>query len=446
MTPRTPSPPAAPPATGATIPRPYYVTDAGEMVLRFHAGQWEAYDSRKRFIFVLAGTQSGKTAFGPHWLHREIYDPIIGKGGIDYLAVTATYDLFKLKFLPELREVFEHQLGTGRYWAGSRVIELRNPKTGQFSARRADDPMWGRIILRSAESKGGLESGTAGAALLDEAGMPQYTAQDWQAIRRRLSLTRGRILAATTLYILHNWLRQEYDKWKRGDNPDADFIHFNSVINPAFSREEYSAAIRDLPGHVINMQYRGVYDTPPGMIYDIFSADRHIVRPFHFHHGAPVYVGMDYGGINTTAVKIVEINNVCYVVKEYIDGNKTAAQHSETILKWEPTHTAGGSWSEGQWRREFRSAGLPVQRPRIPGVWEGINTVYALLKSGRLQIFDTCERTIAQFNTYARRLDPQTNEPTQEIQNKQTYHFLDAIRYIAPLLSGTTSGGSRSYL
>lgn len=439
---------AIPYTTAADIPRPYYVTKRGEMVLRFHRGQWQAYDSRKRFIFILAGTQGGKTSFSPHWLHREIYDPIIGRGGMDYLAVTATYDLFKLKFLPELREVFEHQLGSGRYWAGPRIIELKDPASGKFLAKRIDDPMYGRIILRSAESKGGLESGTYGAAILDEAGMPEYTAQDWQAVRRRLSLTRGRVLAATTLYLEQNWLRQEYDKYNAGQNPDADFINFDSVTNPAFSAAEYAAAMRDLPEHVLNMQYRGIYDNPPGMIYDTFNTVQHVIRPFSYSRLWPAYVGMDYGGTNTAAVKIVSNSaGRHFIVDEYLDGNKTAAEHSETILKWDPTYTAGGSWSEGQWRREFRSAGLPVQRPRIAGVAEGIATVYKLLKNGRLQIFDTCENTIAQFGTYSRPIDRASGKPIMnQIKNKERYHYLDAIRYIAPMLADRPTGGSQSYV
>lgn len=31
--------------------------------LELHKGQTEAYDSQRRFVFVVAGTQSGKTSF-----------------------------------------------------------------------------------------------------------------------------------------------------------------------------------------------------------------------------------------------------------------------------------------------------------------------------------------------------------------------------------------------
>ena len=101
--------------------------------LHFHAAQLEAWDSQRRFIFLIAGSQSGKTSFSPWWLWREIQR--CGSG--DYLAVTATYDLYKLKFLPEIRQVFETLLGEGRYWSGDQVMELKDPVSGKFLAKTA---------------------------------------------------------------------------------------------------------------------------------------------------------------------------------------------------------------------------------------------------------------------------------------------------------------------
>ncbi|MBU2685550.1 MAG: hypothetical protein KKF27_20105, partial [Gammaproteobacteria bacterium] len=121
---------------------------------------------------MLSGKQGGKTSFAPWWLWREIQHPERGGSG-DYIAATSTYDLFKLKMLPELRICFEQILGVGRYWSGDRIIELRDPDTGRFWAKRADDPMWGRVVLRSAQASGGLEAATAKAAWLDECVAPE---------------------------------------------------------------------------------------------------------------------------------------------------------------------------------------------------------------------------------------------------------------------------------
>ena len=108
------------------------------------SAQQEAWDSKRALHLHDRRQPGGQTSFSPWWLAREIQT--CGSG--DYLAVTATFDLYKLKFLPKIRQVFEHLLGIGRYWAGDQVMELQDPASGLFLATRADDPMWARIILR----------------------------------------------------------------------------------------------------------------------------------------------------------------------------------------------------------------------------------------------------------------------------------------------------------
>lgn len=40
-----------------------YDIEHGKLTLHLHAGQTKAWDSEKRFVFVIAGTQGGKTSF-----------------------------------------------------------------------------------------------------------------------------------------------------------------------------------------------------------------------------------------------------------------------------------------------------------------------------------------------------------------------------------------------
>jgi len=61
----------------------------------FHLGQAWTMDSARRITAMLAGSQGGKTGLGPWWLWQEIQR----KRGGRLFAVTASYDLFKLKML-----------------------------------------------------------------------------------------------------------------------------------------------------------------------------------------------------------------------------------------------------------------------------------------------------------------------------------------------------------
>lgn len=412
------------------MPSLWTLDATGQLALDPHLGQAQAWRSTKRFVVILAGTQGGKTSFLPWLLWKEVQRC----GGGDYIAATASYDLFKLKFLPAIREVFEHVLRIGRYWAADRIIELTDPERG-FLAKRADDLMWGRIILRSAESGGGLESATAKAAALDEAGQDAFTQETYEAVLRRLSLSQGRCFIGTTLYNL-GWLKSTlYDPWERAkrQHPTIDVIQFDSVQNPMFPREEYEERRANMPPWKFNMQYRGRYERPAGLIYDSFSPTRHVCPPFAIPDSWQRYMGIDFGGRHTAALFYAEEPGTgkLYGYREYLHGERTAKEHTVELLKGEPMIpiAVGGSHSEGQWRAEFRAAGLPIREPDVREVEIGISRVYGAHKADQIVVFDTCTGYLAQKGDYRRKLDA-AGEPTEEIENKSQYHYLDAERYI----------------
>lgn len=401
--------------------------DGGKIRIELHPGQTEAWDSQRRFIFAIAGTQGGKTSFGPWWLNREIHE----KGPGDYLAVTATYDLFKLKMLPEIRRVFAFLLGGWVYQASDRVLY----SVTSVSRRGTPVKSESRIILRSANSPGGLESATALGAWLDECGQEEFKLESWEATLRRLSLSQGRVLGTTTPYNL-GWLKTlVYDRWVAGD-PDYHVIQFKSIMNPAFPVEEYERARRTLPGWKFEMFYNGQFSKPAGLIYDVFG-DRNIIPPFEIPAYWPRYGGLDFGGVNTAAVGIAADpdTTALYMFSEYLDGGQVAAEHARTLKSWKARTWVGGAKSEGQWRREFAKAGMPIKEPEITEVEVGIDRVYGAIKSGDLLVFSTLARWLDEVGRYSRKLDD-FGQPTEEIKDKSDFHLMDATRYIVGYLRG----------
>lgn len=414
----------------------------------FHRAQDLAFDSPRRIVAMIAGAQSGKTSWGPWWLDQEIRR----RGGGDYIVGTSSFDLFKLKLLPAMREVFEHILGLARYWSGDRVLELRNPETGEFMAQRADDAMWARIILRSAESTGGLESTTAKGAWLDEAGQDSFLLDAWRAVRRRVALHRGRVLITTTLYNL-GWLKQQVidraleggtisiDNLPNGaeieltDNPTADIalIQFDSIANPVFPLDEYAYAEATMPADEFAMFYRGRVTKLRTLIYDCFDRRKNTCPRFAIPDNWKRYLGLDFGGVNTAGVFFAEEPGTTrlFGYREYSHGGRTSKEHAEELLRGEPMAPTcvGGSTSEGQWRQEFRAGGLAVREPEISDVGVGISRVYGKIKSEQLIFFDDLEGVLDQFGSYKRKRN-KAGEITDEIENKAVYHYLDAVRYI----------------
>jgi hypothetical protein len=365
---------------------------------------------------VVAGTQSGKTTFGPWWIWREQKN--CGPG--DYLIVTATYDLFKLKLLPEMLNVFCNTLSTEgwQYKASDRVIT--DGKT--------------RLILRSANVPEGLESATAKAAWLDECGQDTFQLASWEAVQRRLALNQGRVLGTTTPYNL-GWLKTEvYDRWNRGDK-DYQVIQFKSTMNPSFPVEEYNRAKATLPDWKFNMFYNGEFTRPAGLIYDAFDNDRHKIKPFDIPPNWAKYGGLDFGGVHTAAICVAEDpdTKVLYHTREYLQGGRTAKEHTAELKTWGCRLWVGGSKSEGQWRDEFSTAGLPIVEPLISEVEVGIDRVYGVHKTNGLYVFDTLSHYLDEKGRYSRELD-QSGQPTEKIKDKDTYHMMDAERYIIGFL------------
>lgn len=441
---------------------PLYLVDRDNWVvyLHLHEGQMRAWESDRRFVFMLAGTQGGKTSFLPWLLAREI---LADDEGGDSLAVTATFDLFKLKLLPTMLEVFVDVLDIGRLWAGDQVIELRNPKTGEFEAEKSSEKMFGRIILRSAHARGGLESATAKRALLDECGQDAFGYEAWLAIRRRLSLARGRAFGGTTLYNL-GWLKQKiYDPWERGQAKDVAIIQFASILNPAFSKEEFEDARGTLQDHVFLMQYMGKFGRPAAAIYKDFidlpkHEGGHKVRRFEISKEWARYQAVDPGIIHTTKLWVAHdpVEDVFYAYRSLMGERKPATEHAKDDLKLEALHgervvvRAIGAKSETYWREDYRKAGATgVKEPDIDDVEEGIDRVVTLLKQHRLYFFDDETELISDILEYAREVD-ELGEAIDKIKDKEKFHRADTVRYFAiqvvkPRPKIKTKAGVKSY-
>lgn len=406
------------------------------LALRLHGGQHELYESEARFNAAIAGSQGGKTMVGPPWLRREVQR----RGPGDYLVVSPSYKLLARKALPAFRRYFETLFELGSYHAAA--AEFRFSEDGM--RRTFGEPPKGgheptTVFFGHAQDPESLESATAKAAWLDEAGQRAFKLESWEAILRRLALHRGRVLITTTPYDL-GWLKQKvWDRWKAGD-PDYLVVNFESIANPAFPREEYERARRDLPRWKFDMMYRGLFTRPAGLIYGSFDEGRHKVPRFALPEHWPRCLGLDFGGVNTAGLFYAEEpgTNRLYLYREYKAGGRTAKDHAKKLLEGEPMvpTCVGGSKSEGQWRDEFRAGGLPVQEPPISDVEVGIDRVYGAHARGEILVFDDLSGYLEEKMTYSRKLD-ENGEPTEAIDDKNRFHFMDAERYLLARLRGT---------
>ena len=404
-----------------------------ELVINPHSGQINILQSDKRFQVMLAGTGGGKTALLPVWMYNEI----LRCGNGDYLAVSPTFPLQNLRLIPAFREFFETTLHIGEFKSAKRVLEI--------NGTTPDGELNANIFFGSAEKAESLESAVANAACIDEAGQDKFKLTAWEAILRRVGHREGRILITTTLYNF-GWLKRElYDRWQAGD-PDINVVQFDSIMNPYYSKDEYERARRQLPAWKFDMQYRGIYRRPAGLIYSDFDENVHLINPITIPQSWNWHVGIDPGAVHTALVWVAEASGKFYIVRSYLDGNMTTKEHVKKAMHFSEFHRVsrwvGGAGSEQQFRDDWTAEGIHVREPEIRDVESGIDRVTALLKENRLFIFNTDENQplIEEFRSYSRELDD-AGQPIDRIKGKNLFHLIDACRY---LFAGVGNAGDYS--
>ena len=390
-----------------------------DLHLNFHPGQSRTWLSDRRFIAMQAGSQGGKTCFGVDWLYREIQR--CGEG--DYLAVTSTFPLLELKMLPEFLSVFRDLLHLGSYAETKKVFTFYKGPT--------------RVIFGSATHPESLESATAKAAWLDEAGQKTFRRDTWEAIQRRLSIYQGRVLFTTTIYGL-GWFKTEvYDRWEAGDK-DYDVITFDSIVNPNFPQAEFERVRNKLPSWKFNMFYRGRYDTPEGLIYSSFDVRHCLKARFEIPRNWLIYVGHDFGAANPAAIFFAEdpATGLLWAFHEYLPGpGKTIAEHVaefERITKgYNVVKRLGGSHQEEEIRQGYTSYGWAISEPAEKNrpVEVQIGKVFAWHKLNKIMVFNDLYSYLDEKQSFSRKLDDRYR-PTDEIEDESRYHLLAAERYV----------------
>ncbi len=405
-----------------------YSVDDGRLRFGPHDGQKEAWAADERHVVVCAGTQGGKTEFGPFWLYREMQR----KGPGDYLVVSPTFPLLELKTLKAFKTLFEKILRLGRYVA-SPVRRFTLSATGS----RRLWPNWDGstetvVYFGHGQDPDALESATAKAAWLDECGQRKFKLESYEAILRRLSIFRGRILYTTTPYNLGWFYQQVVQRAKH----DATYkvVRFASTQNPAFPAEELEEMRGKLPDWKFRMFYLAIFERPAGLIYGSFKDDICKIPRFAIPPEWPRYLGLDFGGVNMVGnfYALDPDTEYYYLYRTYAGSGLTAAEHVEGLLLEgdpHPVSTFGGAPSEDQWRLEFTTAGLHVSAPPISEVEVGISRVIGAHKRNGIYVFDDLGGYLDEKLTYARKLD-EKGEPTEDIQDKNKFHYMDAERYI----------------
>ena len=278
--------------------------------------------------------------------------------------------------------------------------------------------------------------------------------------RTRLIDFDGEEIFALTPFSGMKWLYDKvYEPWELGLLPaeKARVVVVDMDDNPHLSEEGKQAALEDYSGPEREARKSGRFVSFSGLIYPMFSHERHVVPQIErLPGGVEVFRGIDPGIRHLCAVGYYYLDAENELVKfdEISARGKTVKQVCDEIRRrddrwgyrrpdgsviplnvhWSVIDPASRNRNNQTGRsdqQEFADHGVPT----IPGqndVRAGINRVAERLEADKLKICANCTETLGEFRRYRWVQDTGRGEhAASEKPVKKDDHHLDELRYVA---------------
>lgn len=208
--------------------------------------------------------------------------------------------------------------------------------------------------------------------------------------------------------------------------------------------------LEENPGYIANLKTQddvemrrlllGDWDARPAhVMLDAFDETRNVISPRTLDPADyRIYVGADFGPHNTAEVFIAEEKHSGRLImfdEDWPGFSRPWKQLKEDIKSKAIHHISDGAGGnrtgEQGWREAMRLHGIPMDEPAAEFADPKLQyaCVNDLFRSGELEIFETCTKTIDMITRFLRKIDPKTGTITDEFDDS-TFHLLAALRYI----------------
>lgn len=408
----------------------FYRDDKGILnkYIPIHVGQADILNSTARFRAIISGVSAGKTTCGAIDLGRKIEAKPTGK----FLIVAPTFKILDSATFPTWQTFVS---GTG--------LEGQ-PKVAK---REYVLPTGGTIYLRSGEHPDSFEGlQIDGGVWLDEGG--NCSVRVWHAIQRRTGFHKAPVLITTTPYPQYSWLKAEFlDRFKAG-NSNYYVRQFPSTLNPAYDKDEFERAKRELPDWKFKMFYMGEYCGALGLVYPDMP-NCFVDMPKKLPSGR-LFGGIDWGGGTETAdpfaalVGLLDDDDRLWIFYErYVSGRQNdLLQNGYKLKEWHDVLVKSTGQEVRMWWADasrpnsinlFRKlAGFTVRKAnnQSGAIASGIDLVTARIRTGRLKIIkDSVKGLIGESELY-RYHTGEDEEAHGDVPRDEHNHAMDALRYL----------------
>ena len=236
----------------------------------------------------------------------------------------------------------------------------------------------------------------------------------------------------------YHWFKQNWID--RRKEKHLIYLHFTMDDNLSLS-EAVKQRYRGMYSGVFYKRYiQGLWCMAEGIIYDMFSEDRHVRKLKDFAEqliGHNRYVSCDYGTQNATVFLLWEkgLDGVWYCMREYYYSGrdtgkqKTDSQYADDLEKWLNGTRIRGiivDPAAASFIAELRKRGYKVVKAKND-VEDGIRLVSTLLNLDKIVFEEGCVNTRKEFASYI--WDEKAAEHGEDKPVKQFDHAMDALRY-----------------
>lgn len=295
------------------------------------------------------------------------------------------------------------------------------------------------LMFRHGDDINALKNANLGGCLMVQA--EEMNEEDFWFLNGRLRRKKGtRQLRLECNYDGHNWIYKLFNKQKVGT-----LITTNTFDNAENLPPDYIPNLEKLPKKLRDRHLYGSDADMEGLVWDEFSAGKHIVAPFYVPSQWERIIGLDHGFTNPTAVlwAAVDWDGNIFIYDEHYEAGKVISYHAQQIKlrdnsnvkEWliDPACRAKTQQKGIDFFSiidEYKEHGL-IFTPADNTVLSGLNRVNELFKQNKLFIFKNCVKTIEEIESYKwQKLKPgvEKNSPEEPVKKKD--HACDALRYL----------------
>lgn len=243
----------------------------------------------------------------------------------------------------------------------------------------------------------------------------------------------------------YHWFKQNWiDKQKE---KHLLYLHFTMDDNLSLS-EKVKARYRSMYTGVFYRRYiLGLWAMAEGIIYDMFSEERHVADPETFSDSlldGNRYVSCDYGTQNATVFLLWNqgTDGIWYCTREYYysgreEGQqKTDAEYADDLENWLSGIDINAvivDPAAASFIAELKKRGYRVIKAKND-VADGIRLVATKLNLLKIIFSNVCQNTIKEFASYI--WDAKAAEHGEDKPVKQYDHAMDAVRYFVYTILG----------